>query len=684
MPYLFLVTLGPVQDFIASARRTRDLHFGSWFLSEISRAAAYEIGTNQEERLIFPFPENMDWLKPRHHFNVANRILALIEQEPQELAKKVRDAVFLRLNEIQKDAYRGLKLPPEEQKAAEAQIKDLVELVWVALPLDERDYHRVRSMLEAQLAARKNTHAFAQVTWGKDVPKSSLDGHLESVIPENAYPQGNASAAKKQEMLKELYKSYRVGRLGERLSGVDLLKRLGTTAFDTHFPSTSHLAVLPFLERMKSIDDIEKQNLHKKWETYIRRLALLAKASEQENTPIKDQRISSSYPIHPVLAHYDGSLLFEGRLADVLLLPSTDTTNNKDFQAARDAQQDFYEELDAQFSRIKLGKKRPSTYYALLQADGDSMGDLIDAVAERGYEKHRELSKALSRFAERVRETVVNEHNGALIYSGGDDVLAFLPLHTVLKCASKLKTQFGEALKYLVEQVNESRSLENQSLPSEDQRDLLNPPTLSVGIAIVHHLDSLRDVRRLASDAEKLAKQQDDKNSLAIIVSKRGGEDYRAVGKWDNIDVRLSQLMKYCSTASIPAGMAYELRDMTLRLSLPPASRKDKKGDQGEQKRQDETLQKIIRLEALRILLRKLTVPAGKIPKKDVDEIEAYLRVQLALPPKEQVEQQQTTEDANMPQDEPGLPPVSIETFINELVIAQMLAEAAELAQVKE
>lgn len=652
MRSLFLVTLGPVQDFIASARRTRDLQFGSWFLSEISRAAAHEISVRQHELLIFPAPENMEELEPRQHFNVANRILALIEQRPEKLAEQVRRAVYQRLHEIRDQAYRDIHPPLSEQQRidADAQVEDLVELVWVALPLpDEQQYHSVRSQLETLIAARKNTHAFAQVTWGKPIPKSSLDGHLESVIPESEYPLSDASPDKRREVLEKLYKRYKVAGLGERLSGVDLLKRFGQTPFGAHFPSTSHLAVLPFLERMKRIDDAGTRTLRIAWENYVTQLETLG------TTPIKEQ-LSSFYPQHPIIARYDGSLLFEGRLVDVLLLPSMDATNNKQFRQARDAQQAFYNALDEQFRKGRLSKTRPSTYYALLQADGDSMGDLIDAVAEQGYEQHRELSRALSRFAKSVRTIVVNDNQGALIYSGGDDVLAFLPLHTVLTCATALKDQFQEALKSLASRVDRT------------------PPTLSVGIAIVHQLDSLREARRLASDAEKLAKQQGDKNALAIIVSKRSGEDYRVVGKWDNIDVRLSRLMRYCRTASIPAGMAYELRDMILRLSVP---RTDPRYD---------ALQNIIRVDALRILLRKLTVPAGKIPQKLVEEIEAFLRVQLALPPKEQATQQKTIQSANTSniQEKPSLPPVSIETFINELVIAQMLSNAAELAQVKE
>lgn len=36
--YLMAFAIGPVQEFIASARRSRDLWFGSWLLSEMSSA----------------------------------------------------------------------------------------------------------------------------------------------------------------------------------------------------------------------------------------------------------------------------------------------------------------------------------------------------------------------------------------------------------------------------------------------------------------------------------------------------------------------------------------------------------------------------------------------------------------------------------------------------------------------
>ncbi len=41
--HLIALSIGPVQDFIAAARRTRDLWFGSHMLSEIAKAAALAV-----------------------------------------------------------------------------------------------------------------------------------------------------------------------------------------------------------------------------------------------------------------------------------------------------------------------------------------------------------------------------------------------------------------------------------------------------------------------------------------------------------------------------------------------------------------------------------------------------------------------------------------------------------------
>ncbi|MCA9981654.1 MAG: hypothetical protein KDD89_12495, partial [Anaerolineales bacterium] len=54
--YLLAIHIGPMQSFIAAARRTRDLWFGSWLMSELSKATAKAIEDIEGTKLIFPTP----------------------------------------------------------------------------------------------------------------------------------------------------------------------------------------------------------------------------------------------------------------------------------------------------------------------------------------------------------------------------------------------------------------------------------------------------------------------------------------------------------------------------------------------------------------------------------------------------------------------------------------------------
>ena len=63
--YVLTLSIGPVQEFIASARRSRDLWSGSWLLSEMAKAAAkslFEAGA----QMVFPFVDEAtkDRLEP--------------------------------------------------------------------------------------------------------------------------------------------------------------------------------------------------------------------------------------------------------------------------------------------------------------------------------------------------------------------------------------------------------------------------------------------------------------------------------------------------------------------------------------------------------------------------------------------------------------------------------------------
>ncbi len=521
--HLLAFHVGPVQDFIATARRSRDLWFGSWLLSELSKAAALEIlrqNGNDIACLVFPAPNDLAELQSED-FNVPNKVVALVKQSPAELGKAVQEAILKRLRAIRDEAYEKVK-GSIDRTTAERQVDDMIEFFWASCPVNG-DYGRARDQTESLLATRKVTRNFQAVPWGtiesRSVPKSSLDGQRESVIPEPVYDQVRNGRMTEE----QLRRDYGV-RIGERLCGVGLLKRHGKRGAGDRFFSTSHVAALPLLERLteKSATD-----------EYIKSLQGLGISSDElGNVPTR----------HPVFGYYDGHLLFEERLSDFL--------EDKDkLEEAKEALR--------KFRKKALEDQSPIPYYALLLADGDRMGKAINEQKTR--EQHRALSQQLAHFAGRVAE-IVKDHKGSLVYSGGDDVLAFVPLHTVLACARCLAEAFRQKLAPF-------KVLEDGKETS---------PTLSVAIVVAHHLDPLSDALTLARAAEKGAKSVPGKNALAVTVSKRSGVDRTVRGKWGTLDQRLERFIALHRADAIPDGAAYELRDLALRLgTLEEATRKD-------------------------------------------------------------------------------------------------------------
>lgn len=535
-PHLMLVTIGPIQEFIATARRSRDLWFGSWLLSELCKAATLTIVTGDGNRLIFPYPPDMqNDLQPGSDFNVANKIFAEIHQHPPDLAHNVKEAIQQRLTTIRDDAYAKIKTDKYlHWDTACTQIADLPEYYWVALPCDPQDaaqYGEIRQHLDMLMAARKNTRDFQAVPWSNRlVPKSSLDGQRESVIDEDAYPSRDDSTTQREAKITRLYNTYKAGP-AERLSGVDLLKRHGNRAGEQRFFSTSHVAALPLLARMERTNQANGKRLQAQTD-------VCAYISALKDAGMPDDAFSQVPHKHPVFERHDGHLLFEERIDEYL--------RDAEKKQGQTAQRDEARRALSKFLRATVDGKRPLPYYALLLADGDHMGKTIDA--QTTIEKHQDLSKQLAAFAKAVKGIVEKTHAGSLIYAGGDDVLALVPLHTVLACAQTLAETFADQMKGFL-------------IIDGDKKY----PTLSVGVAIAHHIDPMSDALTLARQAEKEAKKT--RNALAITLSKRSGADRTIAGRWDaQIAERLQYFIDLHRREALPDSVAYDLHDMAVRL----------------------------------------------------------------------------------------------------------------------
>ncbi len=657
--YLISISIGPVQDFIASARRSRDLWFGSWLLSELSKAAAKSI-VEQTGELIFPNTDKSN-LEPNTSFNVVNKILAEIKANPKtisEVGENVKKAIDERLKVIRNEAFKKVSKQYFLENIAKKQVADLVEFFWTAAARTD-DYVKDRNNVEKLFSARKATRNFSQVNlwdskkenaWGNYVPKSSLDGQRESVLMEELYKEVQDGKISKQ----KLRVDYGV-KEGERLCGVGLLKRHGKVEnrnensdenYQDRFFSTSHVASLPLLQRLDDQGAVTD---------YISILSDLLTEIEPKQLYKILGRVPENLS-HNIFGVYDGHLLFEERLSEFF-------SDKIDLQKAKDALIGVPEKNNKPpikgFLEKAFGKNaKPLPYYALVLADGDFMGKAIDNIQKiaeidgsNPKEKHKELSGKLSEFAKEVGKIIENEKQGSLIYAGGDDVLAFVGLHKVLEYADKLQDKFHKSLESF-------------------KYDGKNSPTLSVGIAVVHHLEPLEDALDLVRKAEKAAKSVDGKNALAVVVDKRSGASRIAKGTWGTLDERLQTFIKWHRENAIPDGAAYELRDLAIRLDTKEFVEKLK--DDSISNDEKEKLKKLIdnldnakQAEAIRILKRKKGDFGGKdIEKEIVENIGKYLE---NIRPVEKEGEEKKNDD-------------SIAILADELIIAKMFADAEDLA----
>lgn len=491
MAYLLNVSIGPVQGYIAAARRSRDLAYGSWLLSKLAHTAAQTIEDNQG-KLIFPDENSLN--KPNQ--GIANKIVAEFAEDPRAHAAMIEDNLREQLRKFWGATQKGQLI---DDLAAQAQIDSLAEVTWVIVPIIG-DYATARRRADRLLAAVKATRPFgSSAAWSGNAAKSSLTGQYESVIP-----PGSSET--------QYLKAYGASR-NEQLSAIDLLKRLGKRGTDdsARFVSTSHMAALPLMRRFTGQ---ESPALLACWKAYTSKLP----NTIREFVPKNHER--------PFFGDDDGALLFIGRLEAA-------------FERGDKSLPEHVERLNSFFQAVRneLHVGRPQPYYAILHADGDGMGRLIGE--KTSADQHRELSRQLGDFAARAA-VVVQQHGGEPVYTGGDDVLALLPLDTALACAQELSRSFAQEV---------------------------TGATLSIGLAVTHHLTPLYEALDLARHAEKHAKNDAGRNALCVLLSKRSGGETPVYGQWGVFDTRLRTMVALHRTpGALPDGFAYELRELQRRL----------------------------------------------------------------------------------------------------------------------
>lgn len=523
-----IVSVGPVQGFIAEARRTRDVWAGSFLLSWLSAIAMREIakvvGADS-----FRFPKLAK--DPLYQ--------ALIDGSRGESYQASLP------NHCEARIPAGVVFDPEAcGRAIQAKWRELAEAVWSAFlapALAGDDASRARTIWKRQIGTTDDQRPFWEVQWLLLPATDGAEDWLErrklwrtwpAAEPEPAdlctmmgdwqelSGHSRATGAGKeaqrdfwrtvQEHLKAVLKGRQALlielRPNERLCAIALVKRLfpllppGTLHSiigwpapcqllhridDSYRPSTAYLAAGHWLPRAWRHGGKE-----------CTRFTRAVRAAANARPLARAERISRLGLIdrHPAFAWLDGKLFFEGSYEAETELRQLAADDKKTLLASLAAI------AGAKIPAVTSGAGeetvgRPSPYYAVLRMDGDQTGKLLSEHPARGA-----LADALADFAASVRATVSGRH-GELVFAGGDDLLALFPLEDALEAALELRRAW-------IDRVAER----------------ISGATISAGLVYVHYEVALRwALEESRRQLEKVAKEDNGRDSLAIAVLGRRG-----------------------------------------------------------------------------------------------------------------------------------------------------------------
>ncbi len=659
-PAFLIFSIGPVQDFIAAARRTQDLWMGSWILSYLSWKAMERLADEfGPDVIVFPSLRGQPlcdyWLWKNYALecepaqsNLArptfpNKFVALLPaSEAAGAAQKAQKAVQTAWEEMADEVYEALKrggiLPTDcvTDRSWYSQIEQQLEVYWIILPWPGNDQPRGKAQAETvkevyeQLCkppegkdwefrriyeilansgqydpnwgtvwsllyaladrafnARKNLRNFEQAeeTGDKCTQCGQRAALRSDLLGSRDFWKQVAENLRRQER----YDIKPDGR--ERLCAVCTVKRFvqrevleEKLGLQGGFPSTSEIAAASFKKRV--IEDLRNgnQEVQKDLKDFLSVASpLIPTTVAQGAVPyFENQKKGLSEDkdhLAEKLLGIDGEWLHieswtKERLEDVGATP-----NDKKIQEVRRALSDLY----------KVVGKKPSKYYALLYMDGDQMGRWLSGTHERlatfgdilhpqvrealqndskwqsllkmkrliTPAVHAAISQALGWFALRLVPHIVEKrHAGRLIYAGGDDVLALVPLDEVLAVARELRAAFSGHIRFesgslqvvLAAEAKQDDDGNHPCMPEgsvsgyvewEDKVFLTMGPraTASMGVVLAHHLQPLDLVLDAVREAERLAKHRYGRNALVLNLLKRSGERLTVGTKWSYKEV---------------------------------------------------------------------------------------------------------------------------------------------------
>lgn len=528
----FHFTLGPVQGFVAQARRTRDFWAGSFILSWLSAIAIRAVERQPGADVKFPIPD-AEFLKalelggtgPKQG-NVPNRFMATVGNDfkPDLVTKAVKDAWTALAGKVWKEDFRGVDYPTRAHGIWNEQIAAFWDIQW-AIVDDEgasNTLDRLKNWRTHLPPDQPGLKCMMMEGWqelsGLELPSRDGRNAFWERLRQTEH-EGTESDLRDGEMLCAIaYVKRRFVRYFKDFS-CDLG---GWCAFGwklpSGVPSVHYIAAARWLKQLIRRANADPKLESALWAFHKEARALTGEYGEWEAN-IKCIRDAVQTKAQHRWEALNGEVFFESMLSN----PRLWRENADDVTTPRRAKN-----LAAQLARLhEQADLEPVTpFYAVLLMDGDELGINMSEPTNQ-----TPISEALARFTAEVPK-IVDRKSGFLVYAGGDDVLAVLPLEDALDCAAELRQYYLQCF-------------ENTPLKGKT--------SLSGAIEYAH---AKMPLGKVLGDAHKLlddiAKEGRGRDAIACRVWKPGGKAAEWAMPWalakPGADVKLTSLAKAFTT----------------------------------------------------------------------------------------------------------------------------------------
>ncbi len=566
--YFFIFSVGPVQSFIAQARKAQDLFLGCRMVSDYCRHAAFAF-ERENGKIIFP--------KVRSN-SLTNRFMGTVEIEDEEHAKRVGKAV----ENAVKDRFReeglmainaGLGSFGTIQihvTGMKDQLDNHLETYWAFSPYDEEDkedyaesYRRAEQVFgmskymrtPAQMAYQRGLgdySMFGNDFLGETGRKCLVDG--ERNVKVYRWIEGDRDKYKNaSELLRsKLFLNNRkevvlIGKKkdkdeehfvlidtvppkfiqdGEGLSSVSFFKRcyvpddnnwdemydnpgFWRNKYDKRtFQNKTIDRTFPTTARFALFDIIQEMERNGTKHVGVKR------KYDTLNGLLGEVRPKNFYFLFPNYRAENEELFFEENLTEKYF--EKHSFNKEKLKDIREAQQAFKDALPKS-EKVKVALH---PYFALIAIDIDNLGKHLKNLKSR--DEHEKLAQKLHDFAEKVENiSIIERELGRSLHAGGDDFLLALNLHGLFAALQEIE----QALR----QTNEK--YKDANLP------LL---TYSTAIVITHYKAPLTRAVKTVKAELKAVKERfeaEGKNGVACSFMLKSGAVTTSYFRQDKLDL---------------------------------------------------------------------------------------------------------------------------------------------------